>query len=55
MSEIDTELVRQEHRYEHLTWPEINEAIAQEKVVVLRTLVSSPDERSPALTCSMLS
>ena len=24
-----------EHRYELLTWPEINEAVAQEKVVVL--------------------
>ena len=27
--------MRQEYRYEHLTWPEINEAVAQEKVVVL--------------------
>ncbi len=35
MSEVDGELVRREHRYEHLTWPEINEAVAQEKVVVL--------------------
>ena len=35
MSEIDSEFVRREYRYEHLTWPEINEAVAQEKVVVL--------------------
>lgn len=29
------ERVRQEYRYEYLTWPEINEAVAQEKVIVL--------------------
>jgi creatinine amidohydrolase len=34
-SDVDPELVRGESRYEHLTWPEINEAVAQEKVVVL--------------------
>ena len=33
--DVDRDLVRQEHRYEHLTWPEINEAVAQGKVVVL--------------------
>lgn len=32
---IDRDFVRGEHRYELLTWPEINEAVAQEKVVVL--------------------
>jgi len=35
MSAIDPEFVRSQHRYELLTWPEINEAVAQEKVVVL--------------------
>ena len=35
MSEVDVEFVQREHRYEHLTWPEINEAVAQEKVIVL--------------------
>jgi creatinine amidohydrolase len=35
MSEIDAEAVRRQHRYELLTWPEINEAVAQRKVVVL--------------------
>ncbi len=35
MSDVDGEFVRQEYRYEHLTWPEINEAVAQEKVIVL--------------------
>jgi len=35
MSAIDPEFVRNQHRYEMLTWPEINEAVAQEKVVVL--------------------
>ncbi|MEZ4500110.1 MAG: creatininase family protein [Thermomicrobiales bacterium] len=35
MSELDQELVRKQHRYELLTWPEINEAVRQEKVVVL--------------------
>ncbi len=35
MSTIDPEYVRREHRYEKLTWPEINEAIAQKKVVIL--------------------
>ena len=34
-AEVDPESVRQEYRYEHLTWPEINKAVAQEKVVVL--------------------
>lgn len=32
---IDVEAVRNQHRYELLTWPEINEAVRQEKVVVL--------------------
>jgi len=32
---IDPDYVCREHRYEKLTWPEINEAIAQKKVVVL--------------------
>ena len=32
---VDREAVRRQHRYEALTWPEINEAIAQEKVIVL--------------------
>lgn len=35
MTEVDSDFVRQEHRYEALTWPEINEAVAQEKVIVL--------------------
>ena len=35
MTDVDPEVVRAEHRYEKLTWPEINEAIAQNKVVVL--------------------
>jgi creatinine amidohydrolase len=35
MEQVDPERVRQEYRYEALTWPEINEAIAQKKVVVL--------------------
>jgi creatinine amidohydrolase len=35
MSAIDPELVKNQHRYELLTWPEINEAVRQEKVVVL--------------------
>jgi creatinine amidohydrolase len=34
-SKIDPEAVRAEYHYEKLTWPEINEAIAQKKVVVL--------------------
>ena len=32
---VDHEAVRRQHRYEALTWPEINEAVAQGKVVVL--------------------
>jgi creatinine amidohydrolase len=32
---VDREAVRRQYRYEALTWPEINEAIAQEKVIVL--------------------
>jgi creatinine amidohydrolase len=32
---VDAEAVRRQHRYELLTWPEINEAVAQAKVVVL--------------------
>jgi creatinine amidohydrolase len=32
---VDPEAVRQEYRYEALTWPEINEAIRQQKVAVL--------------------
>lgn len=35
MSEIDPTRVTSEHRYERLTWPEINEAVAQNKVIVL--------------------
>jgi creatinine amidohydrolase len=35
MSEVDPEIVWDEYRYERLTWPEINEAVRQEKVVVL--------------------
>jgi creatinine amidohydrolase len=35
MPEVDPTHVRNEHRYELLTWPEINEAVRQEKVVVL--------------------
>lgn len=37
MSDLNTESekARDEYRYELLTWPEINEAVAQEKVVVL--------------------
>ena len=35
MGEVDPERVRGEHRYELLTWPEIDEAVTQAKVVVL--------------------
>ena len=35
MPEVDPAAVRQQYRYELLTWPEINEAVAQAKVVVL--------------------
>lgn len=35
MTTIDPEAVRQESRYEHLTWPEINEAVEQGKLVIL--------------------
>jgi creatinine amidohydrolase len=35
VSEVNPDEVRRQHRYELLTWPEINEAVAQEKVVVL--------------------
>lgn len=35
MAEPDAEMVRAEHRYEALTWPEIKLAVAQEKVVIL--------------------
>jgi creatinine amidohydrolase len=34
---IDSEWVRQEYHYEQLTWPEINEAVAQHKVIVIPT------------------
>jgi creatinine amidohydrolase len=34
-ADVDPGYVRGEHRYEHLTWPEVDEAVAQEKVVVL--------------------
>lgn len=33
--DVDVDAVRRQHRYELLTWPEINEAIRQEKVIVL--------------------
>jgi creatinine amidohydrolase len=32
---VDAEAVRRQYRYEALTWPEINEAVAQEKVIVV--------------------
>jgi creatinine amidohydrolase len=35
MTTVDPEFVKNQHRYELLTWPEINEAVRQEKVVVL--------------------
>jgi creatinine amidohydrolase len=35
MAEVDAKAVRREFRYERLTWPEINEAVGQEKVIVL--------------------
>ena len=35
MTDVDPTDVRNEYRYEKLTWPEINEAIAQKKVIVL--------------------
>jgi creatinine amidohydrolase len=35
VTEADPAAVRREHRYELLTWPEINLAVEQEKVVVL--------------------
>jgi len=33
--ECDPEMVKNEYRYERLTWPEMNSAIEQEKVIVL--------------------
>jgi creatinine amidohydrolase len=33
--DVDSEAVRREHRYEHLTWPEVNEAVRQEKAILL--------------------
>ncbi len=33
--DVNPETVRRNHRYERLTWPEINEAVRQEKVVIL--------------------
>jgi creatinine amidohydrolase/Fe(II)-dependent formamide hydrolase-like protein len=35
LTEVNPEDVRRQHRYELLTWPEINEAVAQSKVIVL--------------------
>jgi creatinine amidohydrolase len=35
MSEVDPAFVRSEYRYEKLTWPEINEAIEQQKAIIL--------------------
>jgi creatinine amidohydrolase len=35
VTEVNPDDVRREHRYERLTWPEINEAVAQRKVIVL--------------------
>jgi creatinine amidohydrolase len=35
MTEVDSAAVRAQHRYELLTWPEINEAVAQAKVIIL--------------------
>src|ERR1700754_4381757 len=35
LAEVDAEAVGREHRYEKLTWPEINEAVAQRKVIVV--------------------
>lgn len=35
MAEVDAEAVGREFRYERLTWPEINAAVGQEKVIVL--------------------
>ena len=35
MTEVNPDDVRRQHRYELLTWPEINEAVAQSKVIVL--------------------
>jgi creatinine amidohydrolase len=33
--EVDREWVRQQHRYETLTWPELDVAVSQEKLIVL--------------------
>lgn len=35
MSDVNAAAVRRQHRYELLTWPEINEAVAQRKVILL--------------------
>ena len=35
VTEVNPDDVRRQHRYELLTWPEINEAVAQAKVIVL--------------------
>jgi len=35
VTEVNPDDVRRQHRYELLTWPEINEAVAQSKVIVV--------------------
>lgn len=35
MSSVDPDTVRDEYRYDHLTWPQINTAVEQRKVVIL--------------------
>ena len=47
MSERVLESVREQYRYELLTWPEINEAVAMKKVVLLP--VGATEQHGPHL------
>ena len=48
MPEIDSEAVRAQYRYELLTWPEINEAVRQEKVIRAPCRLGGATRASPA-------
>ncbi|HVI84526.1 MAG TPA: creatininase family protein, partial [bacterium] len=47
MAERVVESVREQYRYELLTWPEINEAVAMKKVVLLP--VGATEQHGPHL------